>query len=91
MAHSHGHTPAAWTGSIIAFVGFCVASAFTVMAQPAGVIAGLVIIGAGAVIGGIMRAAGLGQSKSAGLTAEQARAHKLAHQQAHQTRTEAHS
>ncbi|MBO8194683.1 hypothetical protein ITI46_23940 [Streptomyces oryzae] len=92
MAHSHGHTPAAWTGSIIAFVGFCVASAFTVMAQPAGVIAGLVIIGAGAVIGGIMRAAGLGQSKSKGLTAEQARAHKLAHDQAHkQTHAEAHS
>ncbi|MBQ0864774.1 HGxxPAAW family protein [Streptomyces sp. RK75] len=92
MAHSHGHTPAAWTGSIIAFVGFCVASAFTVMAQPIGVIAGLVVIGAGAVIGGIMRAAGLGQSKSAGMTAEQARAHKLAHQQAHpQTHSKAHS
>ncbi|MEU7316143.1 HGxxPAAW family protein [Streptomyces sp. NPDC007083] len=83
MAHSHGHTPAAWTGSITAFVGFCVASAFTVLAQPVGVIAGLVVIGAGAVIGGIMRAAGMGQSKSPGLTAEQAQAHRLAHEQAH--------
>jgi hypothetical protein len=80
MAH-HGRTPAAWTGSIVAFVGFCVSSAYTVLAQPVGVIAGLVIIGAGAVIGGIMRAAGLGQTKSNGLTAEQARAHRLEHQQ----------
>ncbi|MGP3991448.1 HGxxPAAW family protein [Streptomyces sp. 3N207] len=92
MAHSHGHTPAAWTGSIISFVGFCVASAFTVLAQPVGVVGGLVVIGAGAVIGGIMRAAGLGQSKSKGMTAEQARAHKLAHEQGHQqSRAEAHS
>lgn len=33
---SHGHTLAAWTGVTIAFIGFCVAGAFMVMAQPAG-------------------------------------------------------
>src|ERR1044072_4339455 len=33
---SHGHTPAAWTGVTIAFIGFCVAGAFMVMAPPAG-------------------------------------------------------
>ncbi|MYT27883.1 MULTISPECIES: HGxxPAAW family protein [unclassified Streptomyces] len=57
----HGHTPAAWTGSIIAFIGFCVAGAFIVMANVAGFWAGMVLIGAGAVVGGVMRAAGLGQ------------------------------
>ncbi|NSC21137.1 hypothetical protein FM076_07905 [Streptomyces albus subsp. chlorinus] len=91
MAHSHGHTPAAWTGVIIAFVGFCVASVFTVTAQPVGVIAGLAIIAAGAVIGGIMSAAGLGQKKNKGMTAEQARAHKRAHEEAHHSKAGAHS
>lgn len=60
---SHGHTPAAWTGVIIAFIGFCVAGAFMVMAQPVGFWAGMVITVLGGVVGGIMRAMGLGQSK----------------------------
>ncbi|MFF7329274.1 HGxxPAAW family protein [Streptomyces sp. NPDC090306] len=59
---SHGHTPAAWTGVIIAFVGFCVAGAFMVMAEPAGFWAGMAIILIGAAVGGIMRAMGMGQS-----------------------------
>ncbi|MCL2554789.1 MAG: hypothetical protein FWE35_29565 [Streptosporangiales bacterium] len=58
--HDHGHTPAAWTGVIIAFVGFCVAGVFTVAAQPAGFWAGMGIILLGAVVGGIMRTMGLG-------------------------------
>lgn len=33
---SHGHTPAAWTGVIIAFIGFCVSGAFMVLANPLG-------------------------------------------------------
>ncbi|GGU83769.1 hypothetical protein GCM10010211_57140 [Streptomyces albospinus] len=57
----HGHTPAAWTGVIISFIGFCVAGAFIVMANVPGFWAGMVLIGAGAVVGGLMRAAGLGQ------------------------------
>lgn len=67
---SHGHTPAAWTGVIIAFIGFCVSGAFMVMANPLGFWAFMVIIAAGGVVGMIMRAAGLGakprqaQSKS---------------------------
>ncbi|MFF1699006.1 HGxxPAAW family protein [Streptomyces sp. NPDC058257] len=60
---SHGHTPAAWTGVIIAFIGFCVSGAFMVMANPLGFWAGMVIIAAGGVVGMIMRAAGLGQAK----------------------------
>ncbi|GGW18860.1 HGxxPAAW family protein [Streptomyces capoamus] len=60
---SHGHTPAAWTGVIIAFIGFCVAGAFMVMAQPVGFWAGMVITVLGGVVGAIMRAMGLGQPK----------------------------
>ncbi|GAA3781047.1 HGxxPAAW family protein [Streptomyces chiangmaiensis] len=61
---SHGHTPAAWTGVIIAFIGFCVGGAFTVMAQPVGFWAGIAIVALGGVVGGIMRQMGLGQSKT---------------------------
>ncbi|MEV5381341.1 HGxxPAAW family protein [Streptomyces sp. NPDC052721] len=62
---SHGHTPAAWTGVIIAFIGFCVAGAFMVMAQPVGFWAGMALTLLGGVVGGIMRAMGLGQPKQA--------------------------
>ncbi|WP_112470025.1 HGxxPAAW family protein [Streptomyces triticisoli] len=57
----HGHTPAAWTGVIIAFIGFCVAGAFMVMAQPVGFWVGIALTLLGAVVGGIMRMMGLGQ------------------------------
>ncbi|MET9080618.1 HGxxPAAW family protein [Streptomyces sp. NPDC090075] len=62
---SHGHTPAAWTGVTIAFIGFCVAGAFMVMAQPLGFWAGMVIVVLGGVVGMIMRSMGLGQPKQA--------------------------
>ncbi|MEU6572950.1 HGxxPAAW family protein [Streptomyces sp. NPDC046805] len=62
---SHGHTPAAWTGVIIAFIGFLVAGTFTVMAQPVGFWAGLVIVALGGVVGAVMRSMGLGQPKEA--------------------------
>lgn len=62
---SHGHTPAAWTGVIIAFIGFCIAGAFVVMAQPVGFWAGMAVVVAGGVVGGIMRAMGMGAPKSA--------------------------
>ncbi|MDT0306646.1 HGxxPAAW family protein [Streptomyces sp. DSM 44917] len=59
--YHHGNTPAAWTGVLIAFVGFGVGGAFTVMAQPLGVAAGAVIVALGGVVGLIMRSMGLGQ------------------------------
>ncbi|MER7897613.1 HGxxPAAW family protein [Streptomyces sp. NPDC096046] len=62
---SHGHTPAAWTGVIIAFIGFCVAGAFMVMDQPVGFWAGMVVVLLGGVVGGVMRMMGLGQPKEA--------------------------
>ncbi|MEV5874906.1 HGxxPAAW family protein [Streptomyces sp. NPDC052101] len=59
-SHGHGHTPAAWTGVIISFIGFCVAGAFMVMANLVGFWVGMVLILGGAVVGGIMKAMGLG-------------------------------
>ncbi|MEV2214383.1 HGxxPAAW family protein [Streptomyces sp. NPDC050997] len=60
---SHGHTPAAWTGVTIIFIGFCVAGAFMVLAQPAGFWAGMAITVLGGVVGWIMSAMGLGMPK----------------------------
>ncbi|MEU8823854.1 HGxxPAAW family protein [Streptomyces sp. NPDC048636] len=62
--HNHGHTPAAWTGVTITFIGFCVSGAFTVLANPLGFWAGIVIIALGGVVGMAMRAAGLGMPKA---------------------------
>ncbi|MFJ5259051.1 HGxxPAAW family protein [Streptomyces sp. NPDC088387] len=63
-SHGHGHTPAAWTGVIIAFIGFCVAGAFMVMDQPLGFWGGMAIIVLGGVVGGVMRLMGLGLPKA---------------------------
>ncbi|MFE3097156.1 HGxxPAAW family protein [Streptomyces sp. NPDC059248] len=61
--HDHGHTPAAWTGASISFIGFCVSGVFMVAASPAGFWLGLVIVVLGGVVGMGMRAAGLGARK----------------------------
>ncbi|CAM5492925.1 MULTISPECIES: HGxxPAAW family protein [Streptomyces] len=63
-SHGHGHTPAAWTGVIIAFIGFTVAGAFMVMANPMGFWGGMAIVVLGGVVGGVMRAMGLGMPKA---------------------------
>ncbi|MFE9254587.1 HGxxPAAW family protein [Streptomyces sp. NPDC006879] len=60
MADSHGNTPAAWTGVIIAFIGFCVSGAFMVLDNPLGFWAGLIVAALGGVVGLAMRAAGMG-------------------------------
>ncbi|MEV0982287.1 HGxxPAAW family protein [Streptomyces sp. NPDC049915] len=62
---SHGHTPAAWTGVIIAFIGFCAAGAFVVLAQPVGFWVSMGVVCLGGVAGGVMRAMGMGAPKSA--------------------------
>ncbi|GAA3813216.1 HGxxPAAW family protein [Streptomyces phyllanthi] len=62
---SHGHTPAAWTGVTIIFIGFCVAGAFMVMDNPLGFWAGMVITLLGGVVGAVMRSMGLGQPTAA--------------------------
>ncbi|MEF9903184.1 HGxxPAAW family protein [Streptomyces sp. P9-A2] len=58
---SHGHTPAAWTGVIISFIGFCVASMFMVVSSPVGFWVGMGIVLLGGVVGGIMSKMGMGQ------------------------------
>lgn len=63
---SHGHTPAAWTGVTIAFIGFCVAGAFMVLANPAGFWAGMGVVVLGGVVGWVMKIMGLGAPKEAG-------------------------
>lgn len=60
-ASNHGHTPAAWTGVTIAFIGFLAGAFFMVKAQPLGVVASLVVVLLGGVVGLVMRAMGLGQ------------------------------
>ncbi|MEV4330539.1 HGxxPAAW family protein [Streptomyces sp. NPDC049597] len=57
---SHGHTPAAWTGVTISFIGFCVAGVFMVADNPVGFWAGSALIALGAIAGGAMKMAGLG-------------------------------
>ncbi|GHF62915.1 HGxxPAAW family protein [Streptomyces thermodiastaticus] len=76
---SHGHTPAAWTGVIIAFIGFCVAGVCMVGAQPVGFWVGMGIVLLGGVVGGIMRKMGLGQKNEHPV-------HQLAGQQAAEQR-----
>ncbi|MER8230465.1 HGxxPAAW family protein [Streptomyces sp. NPDC101490] len=60
---AHGHTPAAWTGVIIAFIGFCIAGVFMVAVNIPGFWAGVGVIVLGGVVGGVMKAAGLGMPK----------------------------
>lgn len=66
---SHGHTPAAWVGVIIALIGFTISGVYTVMAQPLGVVAGLVVVAVAGVVGLAMKAAGYGQQSPQGRTA----------------------
>jgi acyl-coenzyme A synthetase/AMP-(fatty) acid ligase len=61
--HDHGHTPAAWTGVIIAFIGFCVAGGFMVAAKPVGFWAGMGLILLGPLVGGVMSVLGLGKKE----------------------------
>ncbi|MEV0009682.1 HGxxPAAW family protein [Streptomyces sp. NPDC051840] len=74
---SHGHTPAAWTGVIISFAGFCIAGLFMVAANMLGFWAGIAVILLGGVVGYAMKMAGLGMPKeSEEMAAARARAGK---------------
>jgi hypothetical protein len=63
--YHHGNSPAAWTGVIITIIGFCVGSAFTVMAQPLGVAAGGGIVVLAGIVGLVMRSMGMGHEEVA--------------------------
>lgn len=62
--HDHGHTPAAWTGSIISFIGFCAGAVFMVAAQPVPFWAAMGVIVLGPVVGGAMKVMGLGSKEA---------------------------
>ncbi|MFE1907190.1 HGxxPAAW family protein [Streptomyces gardneri] len=66
---AHGHTPAAWTGVIISFIGFCIAGVFMVAANLPGFWAGMGVIVLGGIVGGAMKAAGLGMPKESAAVA----------------------
>jgi hypothetical protein len=61
--HDHGHTPAAWTGVIISFIGFCVTGVFIVAAQPVGFWVGMAVTLLGPAVGGVMRMMGMGKKE----------------------------
>ncbi|WP_207931011.1 HGxxPAAW family protein [Streptomyces sp. 8K308] len=61
--YHHGNSPAAWTTVLIVVIGTGVGSAYTIMAQPLGVLAGGVIIALGGVAGLVLRAMGFGQQQ----------------------------
>ncbi|GAA3370257.1 hypothetical protein GCM10020367_16180 [Streptomyces sannanensis] len=77
---SHGHTPAAWTGVIISFIGFCAAGAFMVAANGVGFWASIGVVLLGGVVGGAMKVAGMGTPKEAVSLDEQVRRAQAARQ-----------
>ncbi|WP_230210162.1 HGxxPAAW family protein [Streptomyces kaniharaensis] len=63
-AEAHGHTPAAWTGVTIAFVGFAIAGVAMIQPSPLLVAAGLAVVVIGGVVGKAMAMAGMGKQPS---------------------------
>ena len=64
MASNHGHSPAAWTGVSIMLLGSLVVGLGFVLETLWVIIAGGVVLVAGAIIGGAMSAAGLGSPRT---------------------------
>lgn len=64
-AAAHGHTPAAWTGVIIAFAGFGIAGVAMILPSPLLVVAGLAVVLVGGIVGKAMAMAGMGKQPSA--------------------------
>jgi hypothetical protein len=67
---SHGHSPAAWTGVIISFIGFCVGGVFMVADNVPGFWVGVGVVLIGGVVGLALRVAGLGVPKESEAMAE---------------------
>ncbi|MFF4379047.1 HGxxPAAW family protein [Kitasatospora sp. NPDC092039] len=63
-AAAHGHTPAAWTGVVISFVGFGVAGVAMILPSVLLVWVGLAVVLAGGVVGKAMSLAGMGKQAS---------------------------
>ncbi|MFJ1702365.1 HGxxPAAW family protein [Kitasatospora sp. NPDC088346] len=63
-AAAHGHTPAAWTGVTIAFIGFTVSGVAMIIPSIPLFWAGLVVVVAAGVVGKAMAMAGMGKQPS---------------------------
>ena len=64
-AAAHGHTPAAWTGVIIAFIGFLLAAMGVVAMTPWLFWVGIGLTLVAAAVGKAMQMAGLGKQTGA--------------------------
>ncbi|WP_329130761.1 hypothetical protein OG552_08235 [Streptomyces sp. NBC_01476] len=85
--HDHGHTPAAWTGVIISFVGFCAAGGFMVAAEPVPFWVSMGVILLGPLVGGVMKLMGFGSKEEPYIKA----AREDAAAQQHEPRTPANA
>jgi len=65
---NHGSTPAAWTLVVIMTIGFIVSAVALVIGQWPIFWVGVGIVALSAVVGGIMKAAGLGQPRATSTT-----------------------
>ncbi|MFI5527951.1 HGxxPAAW family protein [Kitasatospora sp. NPDC051853] len=63
-ATAHGHTPAAWTGSTIAFIGFTVSGVAMIIPAVWLFWVGLGVVLLGGVVGKAMSMAGMGKQPS---------------------------
>ncbi|MER7753968.1 HGxxPAAW family protein [Kitasatospora sp. NPDC097643] len=63
-AAAHGHTPAAWTGVTITFIGFGIAGVAMILPSVLLVCAGLAVVLVGGVVGVAMSMAGMGKQPS---------------------------
>lgn len=82
--HDHGHTPAAWTGVIISFVGFCAGGVFMVAAEPVPFWGSMAVILLGPLVGGIMKMMGLGSKNQPHLHAPAVRTEEAQTEEAEQ-------
>jgi hypothetical protein len=62
-AGSHGSTPAAWTLVVLVILGTTVSTVALVFGSWLGFWVGVGIVALGAIVGGVMKSAGLGKSR----------------------------
>lgn len=60
---NHGNTPAAWTLMVLISIGFVVSTTALVLGSWVGFWIGVAIVALGGVVGGVMKAAGMGQPR----------------------------
>lgn len=75
----HGHTLAAWTGVIIALIGFSAAGAFMIAAKPVPFWASMGVILLSPLAGLAMRMLGFGKKEQPAATVARAQAEEHAH------------